>query len=293
VPVRIVTEAFLTKINILKCSDMQLCPKVMVIGLNLKQFIDMKKTLVLLGCTLLFASVSFAQEKSERKSEKKQDKVKIKVEKNVNGKKEVFEKEIDASGMSEQEKEDMIEHLQDSLGLNLGKQGKLKIHIDEDDFTFDRNENINEDDFSFERKPQVRVYKKRSNGQGFNEFEFDVEKFSDRMKDVYTAIPRRFEHMQRWNDETFSNIEGSAIRSLDVYPNRPDAETLNISFYAAKKGDVVITVLDLKGNIVSKSEVKDFEGDYVGQVKLKSADPGVYFVIVAQDKDGVSRKVKL
>lgn len=248
----------------------------------------MRKSLILLSGVLLLAGVTFAQDKTEQKKEK----IKVKVEKNVNGKKEVFEKEIDATGMSDDQKNEIIDHLHDSLGVKPGKNGKMKIMIDED-FEHDGN-----DDFTFERKPRVRVYKRGGgNSSSFsNDFEFDMERFSERMKDVYADLPRRIEQLpqiHRWDDHVFSAVGGATIRSLDVFPNRPDAETLNVKFYALKEGDVNITVVDLKGNVVSKSEVKAFKGEYVGQIKLKKADPGVYFVIVAQGEDGVSKRVSI
>jgi hypothetical protein len=279
----------LTKINILNTTTMQLYPKARVIGLNLKQFINMKKSLVFLCGGLLLAGVAFAQEKTEQKKEK----IKVKVEKNINGKKEVFEKEIDASGMSEEEKNDIIDHLQDSLGVRHGKGGKVKIMIDEN------SEELDNEDFTFEHKPRVRVYKRGGNfdSNSFsNDFEFDIDKFSERMKDVYADLPRRIEQLpqiHRWDDHLFSAVDGAPIRSLDVFPNRPDVETLNVRFYALKEGDVNITVVDLKGNVVSKSEIKAFKGEYVGQIKLKKADPGVYFVIVAQGDDGISKRVSI
>ncbi len=250
----------------------------------------MKKTLMVLCGALLWAGVAFAQEKG--KAAGKKDKVKIKVEKSVNGEKEVFEKEYDTSGMTSQERDDLIGHVQDSLGLKSGQSGRFKIMIDDGDFEFENRNG--EDDFVFGEKPRVRVYSRSGrNGQGFNEFELDMNRLKDRMKDAYAAFPKGFENMHRWDDHVFSAVDGTAIRGLDVFPNRPDIETLNVKFYAPKEGDVSITVVDLKGNVVSKSEVKSLKGEYVGQVRLKKAEPGVYFVIVAQGEDGISKKVKL
>lgn len=67
---------------------------------------------------------------------------------------------------------------------------------------------------------------------------------------------------------------------LDVFFNCFDVEIFNVKFYVFKEGDVNIMVVDLKGNVVLKFEVKVFKGEYVGQIKLKKVDLGVYFVIV-------------
>jgi hypothetical protein len=87
--------------------------------------------------------------------------------------------------------------------------------------------------------------------------------------------------------------EPTTIRSVDVFTNKPETNVLNIRFYAPKLGDVNITVLDLQGNVKAKEDAKNFEGEYVGQIKLNKGTKGVFFVIVSQGEDGVSRKVKV
>jgi hypothetical protein len=101
---------------------------------------------------------------------------------------------------------------------------------------------------------------------------FDVEVFDERWKKV---------------------MEPTTIRSIDVFTNKPETNVLNVRFYAPKPGDVNITVLDLQGNVKAKEEAKNFEGEYVGQIKLSKGAKGTFFVIVSQGEDGVSRKVKI
>lgn len=145
----------------------------------------MRKLLIFLSGVLLLVGVIFVQDKMEQKKEK----IKVKVEKNVNGKKEVFEKEIDVIGMFDDQKNEIIDYLYDFFGVKFGKNGKMKIMIDED-FEYDGN-----DDFMFECKLRVCVYKRGGgNFSSFlNDFEFDMEWFFEWMKDVYVDLLRRIE----------------------------------------------------------------------------------------------------
>lgn len=84
----------------------------------------------------------------------------------------------------------------------------------------------------------------------------------------------------------------STVRSLSVYPNRPFNQTLNLRFTSPAKGDVMILVTDVKGREVAKEVVKDFEGDFVGQITLtKKAEKGTFFVTVTQGEDGTVKRV--
>jgi hypothetical protein len=96
-----------------------------------------------------------------------------------------------------------------------------------------------------------------------------------------------------WNSDI--NIGGSgkptSIRGLEAFPNNPDKDELNIRFYAPNKGDVTITVTDTKGKQVGKKEIKDFSGDYVGQLELGKNAKGTYFISVVQNEDGTVKRI--
>lgn len=239
-------------------------------------------------------------------AQKSEDKIKIRVEKNVNGDVQVIEKEIDATGMSEEERQQVMESLQDSLIGDIGKDKKVKIVIDEDR-RIDRLEDFDEDfefetddewEFRHDRSPRVKVYKKGRKGanDGWDEFHWEMERFGNEMRELGEELPR---HIQRnmprvyaWTDDMIREFSpSSTIRGLDVFPNKPDTEIVNVKFFAPEEGDVNITILDTKGNVVAKKEAKNFKGEYVGQLELKRAEKGTYFVIVSQGDDGVTRRV--
>ncbi|MBO0949283.1 T9SS type A sorting domain-containing protein [Fibrella forsythiae] len=97
--------------------------------------------------------------------------------------------------------------------------------------------------------------------------------------------------------ETWSRSSGgtqaSTIRGLEAYPSNPDKFMLNVRFTAPGKGDAVIVVTNPKGKEVARRELKDFTGEFVGQVDLGRKAEGVFFVTVTQNEDGAVRRVVL
>ncbi|RYF48784.1 MAG: T9SS type A sorting domain-containing protein, partial [Cytophagaceae bacterium] len=83
----------------------------------------------------------------------------------------------------------------------------------------------------------------------------------------------------------------SSVRGLDVFPNNPDKEQLNIRFTAPAKGNVLIVVTNPKGKEVARREISDFSGEYVGQISLGRKAEGTYFVTVTQNEDGAVKRV--
>ncbi len=88
--------------------------------------------------------------------------------------------------------------------------------------------------------------------------------------------------------------EGSkTVQGLKITPNKPFNGTMNIKFHAPEKGNVTISVLDVNGKELANQQIKDFQGDFLGQVDVKKAGAGVYFVRVTQGNDGAVRRVKV
>jgi len=88
--------------------------------------------------------------------------------------------------------------------------------------------------------------------------------------------------------------EGSkTVQGLKITPNKPFNGILSIKFQAPEKGNVSISVSDVNGKEVASSQLKDFQGEYLGQVDIKKAGTGVYFVRVTQGNDGAVRRIKV
>jgi hypothetical protein len=91
-----------------------------------------------------------------------------------------------------------------------------------------------------------------------------------------------------WTNES---AKASTVRELSVYPNNPDNGVMNLRFHVQQKGDVSITVLDVRGKEVGKKEIKDFSGEFVGQIDIKKNTKGTLFVTVTQNEDGAVKRV--
>jgi hypothetical protein len=88
--------------------------------------------------------------------------------------------------------------------------------------------------------------------------------------------------------------EGSkTIHGLKATPNKPFNGKISVKFNAPEKGNVAISILDVNGKEIASDQVKDFQGDYLGQIDLKKAGAGVYFLRVTQGNDGAVRRVKV
>jgi hypothetical protein len=146
-------------------------------------------------------------------------------------------------------------------------------------------------------------------GEEFGErFSRDMPRLQGRLQDLQRNSQDMAQRLMRENQNRFnfqfdgpgvrvwensaSGSSSSTVRSLSVYPNQPFNSRLNVRFSAPSKGDVTIVVTDVKGKEVGRETVKDFSGNYVGQVELsKKAAKGTYFVTVTQGEDGTVRRI--
>lgn len=135
-----------------------------------------------------------------------------------------------------------------------------------------------------------------NNQNWHQEFRWRADSIADRIRQFNIQLPRDFDRqIARPFDDWARNLNGkpSTIRGLDAYPNNPDREQLNIRFTAPTKGDVTIIVTNPKGKEVAKREIKDFAGEYVGQLDLGKKAQGAYFLTVTQHEDGAVKRIIL
>jgi hypothetical protein len=273
----------------------------------------MKKNIIKLTVIILLSGYFVFEAAAQEKNN-----IKVRVEKEINGKKTIQERTIDTSNMSEDEQQIVLDSVQNALlGDNFGRD-KVKIIIENDDgLIFDDRENRfewrNDDDSNFSQdtqvyrfkndKPHVSIEKRGSNNHNFDwdskEWEDDLERsmsnLNNRLRYLGNEIPRRIENstpLYRLDNQLFSG-NSAPIKSVDVYPNRPDSHIINIRFYAPSEGDVSMKVLNIKGEVVARESTPNFKGEYVGQIKLKKNSKGTYFVIISQGNDGLSKRIIL
>jgi uncharacterized protein YcfL len=251
----------------------------------------MKKVIMMGFAALMFLGAT-AQNKEVRKEIKTEvmnsdtpGKKKIRIEKNVNGKVEITEKEIDVKN-GDSNVMILDEQLDTVIVNQKGGEKHVKVIIKgEEDGDFEWSEDG--EGLAGRHSGKMKVFPKGK----MQEFHFEMDRLSDNIAD----IPYRF---RTFDSEVFDDrmkkvMNPATIRTVDVFTNKPETNVLNIRFFAPKAGDVNITVLDLQGNVKAKEEAKNFEGEYVGQIKLGKGAKGTYFVIVSQGEDGISRKVKI
>lgn len=281
------------------------------------------KNFVLIGALVALALTTQAQtkEKIEENLDSQKDKLRIKVERERGGQKQVFDKTYDTKGMSENEIDRLREKVLDSLdskGPFARAEGKFRIRDRSDN---DRIEirTPNPDDMVIEKRiksktqPRVRVYEEddmREFSREFGEkFHLDMNRFKDEMKRMGKDLehmkfksdfddPNLFKFDMRTPNPGIYTLEGGSstnsktVKGLNVFPNNPFNNTLNVRFTAPEKGEVTIKVTDVTGKEIGKEVIKDFSGDFVGQIDLKSKmEKGTLFVTVTQGDDGSVKRV--
>lgn len=218
--------------------------------------------------------------------------VRMKIVEEHNGKKRETERVYKIGDASEEERKDFVDKMLDSLGTD--KTGKRQVTVTVE----------NEDgSFSSRDRRRVEVHVDKRDEEPLRVFEFDEDDFGNRIKHIEREVGPRMRVLMR-DMERFGDRMGeagsrwvedlakpSSIRGLNAYPNNPDNGTLNLRFTAPEKGDVLITITDTKGKEVGKKEVKDFSGEYVGQVELRKSTKGTLFVSVIQREDGAVKRI--
>ncbi len=80
------------------------------------------------------------------------------------------------------------------------------------------------------------------------------------------------------------------LTKLKAYPN-PGGGLITVSFTAVSKGDVQISISDMKGNEVYSKSLKSFSGEYSSQINLSDKGKGNYFLKITQGDDSITKKL--
>jgi Secretion system C-terminal sorting domain len=274
------------------------------------------KNIITTALMLTFGMSAMAQKSISQNIDEKDGKLRIHVESSENGKKEVFERNYDVKGMSQDDKDKLINRVTDSLwtasGDAEGSRKQIRIKVD-------RNEDrrMDSDDLPFslnspqgKTKKRIEVYKdgkrieKDLKGDGDDDFTLFFKDFGNDMekkfknfdhKEMFSSIEPmvknfKFKFDGDMKDFDFLN-ESKTVKALKIYPNKPFDNKLNLKFHAPEKGDVNVIVTDINGKEVVSQKFKDFQGDFMGQVDLKKNVKGTVFVTVTQGEDGTSKRV--
>lgn len=126
------------------------------------------------------------------------------------------------------------------------------------------------------------------------EFRVQADSLADRVNRVFTPGWDRkllIEPFENWAQDVNRSVKPASIRGLQAYPNNPDRDQLNIRFTAPAKGDVSIRVTTAGGKEIGRKDVKDFSGEFVGQLDLGKKMSGTYFLTVTQNEDGAVKRI--
>ncbi len=214
-----------------------------------------------------------------------------------------------ASDMTDDKRDEVVKKLVDSLktvrnGDNHRRQ--MTIIIDDNgngsgSLTMKGRRNFDWDNTArLPRKdwPNNQAFKNMQpfrNNQDFRyQFRADIDSVADRLNRLNFNFPndlsmRLARPFDAWSRDY--NGKASTVRGLEAYPNNPDRTLLNVRFTAPAKGDVSIIVTNPKGKEVARKEVKDFSGEYVGQIDLGKNATGAYFITVTQNEDGAVKRI--
>jgi hypothetical protein len=134
-----------------------------------------------------------------------------------------------------------------------------------------------------EAQENVMIFRGEGGPEGMHK-EFDIQ-----LDGPMGRPGMRMKKLKKWSEEKGSKT----IQGLSGKQNQPFNGKLNVRFKAPTKGNVTIAVSDVNGKEIATETVKDFQGDYFGQIDLKKAGAGVYFLRVTQGNDGAVRRVEV
>ncbi|GAB3910942.1 hypothetical protein GCM10028803_51280 [Larkinella knui] len=257
---------------------------------------------------------------SDKKTDADKNSVNVKIIERTNaGEVREIERSYHLDGMKDDERDALVNRLVDSIRTKRGNEkGQITIVIDDTrngnsstDFRYrqnrnsDRTTNRSDRDITARRPNRVtgpnssngpsefRYYK---DGKLQNRYRFDSDSLVDRLKRFEFRWPENFgqrmeESFRNWSWSLDEDVKAPTIRNLQVYPNNPETNQLNVRFTAPVKGDVRIRVTTADGKEVAKKEVKDFSGSYAGQIDVDKKAKGVFFVNVTQNDDGAVKRI--
>ena len=225
------------------------------------------------------------------------------IERNGNEVREI-ERTYRMDGMSDPQRDKMVMKLVDSLKASRKGDGQRQMTIIIDDNGGDRTVT----------RERIKPGKSRAKGDAYvwsgpnaqpganfwnnrnwqYEFRRGTDSLADQLNRFRFQMPKDFDRqLVRPFEDWARNVNGkpSTIRGLDVYPNNPDQNQLNVRFTAPAKGDVSIIITNPKGKEVAKREIKDFSGEFVGQIDLGKKPQGAYFITVTQNEDGAVKRI--
>lgn len=255
---------------------------------------------------LLTSSVSGLALAQQTKDKSRDEKLRVKIiERNGNRVQEV-DRTYPLDGMTDEKRDALVKKLVDSVQAARKEKngGQLTIIIEEGNGEL-RVRSRRPEAYALRpnrparpdvARPGDRPFFFYNDRDGQFDFRMNFDSLANRLNRMELNLPRNFEYrlaepFEAWARSGSINGKASTVRSLDAYPNNPDRNLLNIRFVAPAKGDITISITNPKGKEVAHKEVKDFSGEYVGQIDLGKKAQGTYFITVTQNEDGAVKRI--
>jgi hypothetical protein len=265
------------------------------------------KYLFITALAVCMSTTAFAQEKKEAT---------VKIIINENGKESVIEKKFSDLDKADAEAKKLSDSLEITVNTSGGKRKIIRMDVNKSHSTIsDQPGNViierieggkegGPDKRVIIRKvgpgmgpdgpggrgnePKVMIFRGEGGPEGMpKEFSFEMDGPMGRPGMKMKGM--RMKQMKKMMKENGSKT----IQGLAGKQNQPFNGKLNIRFKAPTKGNVTIAVSDVNGKEMATETVKDFQGNYLGQIDLKKAGAGIYFLRVTQGNDGAVRRVEV
>lgn len=263
-----------------------------------KQQISARWFSLMLLAAATISSNAYAQKATKQPTTPNEIHVQI-IERNGNDVRET-ERTYRVDGMQDPERDRMVTKLVDSLKAARQKSGDQQLTIIVEDGKGNRTTTRERNNVgSQRRRNDVYVWRdKRSTPGNGSTWQYDLRRGADsigrQLNRLQLQFPSDWDRQLARPFETWArNMEAkpSSVRGLDVFPNNPDKDQLNIRFTAPAKGNVSIVVTNTKGKEVARKDISDFSGEFIGQINLGRKAEGTYFVTVTQNEDGAVKRV--
>ncbi|GAB4026114.1 hypothetical protein GCM10028773_54160 [Spirosoma koreense] len=243
-------------------------------------------------------------QKSESSSKSQTDEVNVRVIERTGDEVREVERTYKLNGMKDPDRDKLVMKLVDSLKATRKGSGRRQMTIIVEDNDGDRT--VTRQRITPRKKgAPADVYAQRGRLQKINpdfwnnqtwqrDFHGQTDSMVDKLNQFRYQFPRDFDRqIARPFEDWARTISGkpSSIRSLDAFPNNPDRDQLTVRFTAPSKGDVSIVVTNPKGKEVARRDIKDFSGEFVGQIDLGKKSQGTYFITVTQNEDGAVKRI--
>ncbi|MFK7946353.1 MAG: PDZ domain-containing protein [Saprospiraceae bacterium] len=124
----------------------------------------------------------------------------------------------------------------------------------------------------------------------------DLEAFVDEVKtvtvDMVNVTQDEADDMLENMDIEMPIDNNLAIEDLRLFPN-PNNGIFNLNFNLEGTGDVNIRIYAADGRVVYEDNEGNFTGDYLNQINISDNAQGIYFLMVRQGEQTISKKILL